>query len=222
MFERTLASSANNEEEPLKDEEDTSTATGEAEDNETDEEEDTSTNESESDQDNDDESVEALKARLEKAEQDRDNYKAGMLSAKGKKRAEAGDVSETKGVVDVNEDAVNKVLAKREEQKALSNTISSTHADYIPELVDDNQYNQIIGYLPRNVDKTSYDSIVRGLKLATKMWKEDKGIKDKSPKKDTGLQTTKSSTSTGSAKKAERKTGERKILKGNTGVESWF
>ena len=212
------SSSKNTEEEieeTLKDEEDTSTETGESAENETESEEDTSTNETEDGE----ETVEALKARLEKAEQDRDNYKQGMLSAKGKKRAEGG-ISENK-IADVNEEAVVKVLAKREEQKALQNTILPKHPDYIPELVDDNQYQQIIGYLPRSVDKTSYESIVRGLKLATKMWKEERGIVDKSSKKNTGLQTSKSSVASNTSAKVE-KTGERKILKSNTGPKTWF
>lgn len=212
------------EDKTLKNEEDTSTATGEAEEeNETESEEDTSTNDSETTEDKteeveEEESVEALKARLEKAEKDRDNYKQGMLSAKGKKRVDEGLTKETK--TDVSEEAVIKVLSKREEQKALQNTIISTHPDYIPELVDDNQYQEIIGYLPRNVDKTSYDSIVRGLKLATEMWKKDKGIQDKQPKKDTGLQTTKSTTSTGTTKPVVK--SGRKILKQSGGIDTWY
>ena len=220
MLERTLIKapvfSSNEEdssEETLKDEEETSTATGEAEENETESEEDTSINESEesneqssNDEESEDnsgeESVEALKARLGKAEADRDNYKRGMLSAKSKTRGETG-LSERPIIGDVNEAVVTAVLEKRTEKEALFNTITPGNKDYIHELVDDNQYQQIIGYLPRNVDKTSYESIVRGLKMATKMWKEDKGIKDKSSKKDTGLQTSKSSVASGSKKETD-------------------
>jgi hypothetical protein len=215
-FERTIA---NKEEETLKTEEETSTATGEAVENETDTEEDTSTNETDTEGGESEESVEALKVRLQKAEEDRDNYKNGMLVAKGKKRGEEGLQTE-KYVPDVNEEAVVKVLSKREEQKALHNTIDTKSPDYIPELVDDNQYNEIIGYLPRNVDKTSYDSIVRGLKLATEMWKKERGIQDKSPKKDTKLQTTKSTTSSGTTKPVKNE--GRRILKGYSGVNTWF
>ena len=208
-------------EETLKEEEDTSTDTGKSEENDTDDEEDTSNNDSDSSDtdEEDDDSVEALKARLQKAEEDRDNYKKGMLSAKSKKRADKG-LSKTDKQVDVNEEAVVKILSKREEGKALANTINSVHSDYIPELVDESQYNEIIGFLPRNVDKTSYSSIVRGLKLATKMWKDERGIKDKSSKKDTGLQTTKSTNSSGGSK--TEKKNERKILKKQNGACSWF
>jgi len=225
MLKRTLASANHSEEETkeeetLKDEEDTSTATGEAEENETESEEDTSTNEADDTEGEEgEESVEALKARLQKAEEDRDNYKQGMLSAKGKKRGEEGLTKTVK--TNVSEEAVMKVLAKREEQKALQNTISPKHSDYIPELVDDNQYQEIIGYLPRNVDKTSYESIVRGLKLAVKMWKEERGIVDKQSKKTTDLHTTKSSVA-GDSGKTELKKSERKILQKRSGPESWF
>ena len=208
-------------EETLKEEEDTSTDTGKSEENDTDDEEDTSNNDSDSSDtdEEDDDSVEALKARLQKAEEDRDNYKKGMLSAKSKKRADKG-LSKTDKQVDVNEEAVVKILSKREEGKALANTINSVHSDYIPELVDENQYNEIIGYLPRNVDKTSYSSIVRGLKLATKMWKEEKGIKDKSAKKDTELQTSK--TKTASASPKEKKKSRLSLLKDDSSVDSWY
>ena len=217
---RTLDST---EEETLKEEEDTSTDTGKSEENDTDDEEDTSSNDSDSDvgddDEDDEESVEALKARLQKAEEDRDNYKKGMLSAKSKKRVDKG-LTKTSKPVDVNEEAMVKILSKREEKKALVNTISSAHSDYIPELVDENQYNEIIGYLPRNVDKTSYSSIVRGLKLATKMWKEEKGIKDKSAKKDTNLQTTKTTTASNST--AKKKKSGLKLLVDDSSVDSWY
>jgi len=223
-FERTLASVADNdvaEEETLIEEEETSTSGGsEEEENETESEEDTSINESDDEESEDEESVEELKARLEKAESDRDNYKRGMLSVKGKKRAEEG-LGDKAEVGDVNEQAVLSVLGKRTEKQALSNTILPKHDDYIPELVDDNQYQEIIGYLPRNIDKTSYESIVRGLKLATKMWKEDRGIKDKPAKKSTILNTTKSGTASGKTGSV-KKEGVRKIIRKQDNASSWY
>ena len=209
------------ENETLNTEEDTSSATGEAEENETEEEEDTSNNESESLEDEEDEeSVEALKARLEKAENDRDNYRQGMLTAKGKQLSDENIFEKKEEELDVNEKAVLKVLAKREEQKAMQNIIDSKHKDYIPELTKNEQFREIIGFLPRNVDTTSYDSIVRSLKLATKMWKEDRGIVDKSPKKDTGLLNTKSNTASQGG--TEKKKVERVILKRQAPVTDWY
>ena len=220
-LKRTLESSAENaEEETLNNEEETSTLAGQEKKNEIDNEEETSINESdESDDDSEDEeSIEELRLKLESAETDRDNYKKGMLAAKGKNRS----IEEPKAKaekVDVNEAAVEAVLAKKTEKQALINTITSGHKDYIPELVTESQYQEIIGYLPRNLDKTSYESVVRGLKLATKMWKEDRGIKETKSSKATDLSTTKSKTS--STAKAEKKTG-RSILKGTSGVDTWY
>ena len=217
-MEDTRTLEASTEEENLK-EEDTSTETGKSEENETDSEEDTSTNESTSDEgDDEEEYVPLTKEEHEALIEEKDNYKEGMLSAKGKNRGKKGLEKDVKK--DVSEEAVVKVLSKREESKALNNTINSKHDDYIPELVDDNQYNQIIGFLPRNVDKTSYESIVRGLKQATKMWKDDRGIVDKSSKKDTGVQTTKSKSSSGSTGKVAKK--GLKILKPDNGASTWF
>ena len=150
---------------------------------------------------------------------ERDNYKQGMLSAKASKRSLA-EVEE-KSTVDVNEEVVMGVLSKQKEKEALKNTISPKHQDYIPELIDDNQYNEIIGYLPRNVDKTSYESIVKGLKLATKLWKEERGIVDKPVKKQTDLHTTKS-TSSSSGNVEVKKASGRKILKGGSGPAGWY
>jgi hypothetical protein len=222
-FERTLASADESvEEETLIEEEETSTSDGpEEEENEVELEEETSINESEDEESEDEDSVEALKAELEQAKSDRDNYKKGMLSAKGKKRAEEGIDEDTTEHVDVNEATVLAVLGKKTEKEALSNTLIPKHKDYIPELVDDNQYQEILGYLPRNIDKTSYNSIVKGLKLATKMWKSDKGIKDKSSKKSTILNTTKSGTVSGKTGTV-KKDGVRKLIKKQDGATTWY
>ncbi|MFH2030827.1 MAG: hypothetical protein ABIJ40_09480 [Bacteroidota bacterium] len=203
--------------ETLKDEEDTSTATGEAEENETETtddasseagseendmeaEEDTSTNEAE-EAEATEEKVTLSKAEYDKVIKERDNYKQGMLSAKAKKRGlQITDEEQPK--VDLNEKVVMGVLEKQSEKAALRNTINSKHGDYIPELVDDANYQEIVAYLPRSMDKSDYGSIVKSLKIATRMWKEDKGINYKSPKKDTGLQTSKTSTVSGSKKEA--------------------
>jgi hypothetical protein len=225
-FERTLASTEEKstddaEEITLNEEEETSTSVGEEEENEESLEEDTSTNESEDEESEDEESIEALRAELDQAKSDRDNYKKGMLSAKSKKRAEAGITGDVVAVGDVNEQAVTAVLERRTEKEALVNTINAGHDDYIPELVKDSQYQEIIGYLPRNIDKTSYASIVKGLKLATKMWKSDRGIKDKSTKKSNSLNTSKSGVASGESGKT-KKSGNRKIIQKEKGVGTWY
>lgn len=244
-FDKTKASSSGNsdedveKEEDLKDEEDTSTSSGQEDENTEAQEEDTSTNdeESEGDESNDDSadddsendgeedenSVEYWKQKAKKAEEEKDNYKQGMLSAKAKKRTiDAPKVKEDKP--NVNEAVVMSVLAKQNEQKVLREVINPKSSLYIPELVDDDKYYEIITYLPRNLDKSSPETIHKALKLATKMWKEDKGIQDKP--KDTGkkaradLSSSRSASAGGST--PPKKSSDRKIIKKSASMSEWY
>lgn len=242
-FDRTKKSSAGNTEadaeEDLKDGEETPEEDGHSENNEEGEEGDTSKDDDESEEDSeespdedqeedDDEEIvvpdgedpaEFWKARAIKERQEKENYKKGLISKKaGDRNLQKKDKKEEKP--DVNEAIVNGVLEKKNEREVLKNVINSKHQDYIPELVDDDQYAAIIGYLPRNLDKSNPASIVKALKLATKMWKEDNGIVDKAPKKKNDLHVSKSGTSGGSQK--EQKSGGRKILKTSGGPETWY
>mgnify|MGYP001571152898 CR=1 FL=1 len=223
-FEKTKKAADGHTEEDvaddLKDEEVTSTDTGQSDD--TDSEEDTSTNDTANDDDADEESGEGVdwEARALKAEEDRDNYKRGMLSAKGR-TIDTPKLHQKPTKVDVTEEAVVSVLEKQNERKVLKDVVDSRSKDYIPELVDENQYNQIIGYLPRNLDKSNQESIVRALRFAVRAWKDDKGIKDKPPKqKGTELSHTKGEG--GSGAPGNEKTSGRKILKSSTGMKDWY
>jgi hypothetical protein len=219
-FEKTRAiehseAEVQEEENDLKETEETVSEDGHSEEETTEPEEDTSTNES---AEEDEESVDTLKERLAKAERDRDNYKQGMLSEKAKKRV-ISDSSETEGA-DVNEQVVLEVLGKQSEKTALRNTIDPKHSDYIPELVDDTNYQEIISYLPRSIDKSDYNSIVKSLKIATKIWKDEKGISDKpvkkvsipSPKTTQAKQTT----------DVKKKEGRNIVGKGSVGMDKWY
>ena len=182
-FEKTKAQAEHSEEEvqneqDLKDVEDTTTGDGQPVENESDSEEKTSKNEDEESET--EETIESLKARLAKAESDRDNYKQGIISRKAKSRNLVDEVERPE--VDLNEQVVMGVLEKQTEKAALRNTIDPKHSDYIPELVDDFNYQEIITYLPRSMDKGDYNSIIKSLKLATRLWKEEKGIEDKPAK----------------------------------------
>jgi len=220
-FERTKEASESHSEEEvqeetndLKPDEETSAEVGHQEEENSDSEEDTSTNE-----ELDENSAEYWKTKAQKMEEERDNYKQGMLSAKAKKRSlDIAPVVSPK--VDLNESAVLEVLGKQSEKKALQNTIDSKHPDYIPELVDDSKYNEILAYLPRNMDKGDYESIVRSLKLATRLWREDKGIKSPTQKKNSipGSKTTQVS---GQAPSKPQQF-ERKFLKTQPGMENWY
>lgn len=241
-FDRTKKSSESNTEadaeNDLKDEEETSDEDGHSENNEDGDEGDTSKDDEESDEGSDDspdegdkdddeeivvpdgeDPAEFYKALALKERKEKENYKKGLISKKaGDRNLQKETKKEEKP--DINEEVVDRVLQKRNEKEVLKNVINSKHQDYIPELVDDDQYNAIIGYLPRNLDKSKPESIVKALKLATKMWKEDNGIVDKAPKKKNDLHTSKSGTS-GSAPK-EQKSGGRKILKTSGGPDTWY
>ena len=176
------------------------------------------------------ETIEELKDRLLKAEKERDNYRDGMLSAKTKGRTIAQLPQKPDEPVepvesDINELVVLSVLEKQNEKKVLRDVIDPRSSNYIPELVDDTQYNEIIGYLPRNLDKSHPDTIVRALKLATKMWKEDNGIEDKPADKGKSvladLATGKTSASSGATPPKEQK-GGRRIIKPTVPMSDWY
>lgn len=218
----------------------TSTEAGHSEEKQIESEEDTSKNEDESSEQDDDESddsVDYWKQKAMKAERDRDIYKQGLMAKKAKERSidlkpvlqqeESTDEVEQKTYsdVDIDDQKVLSVLERQNEKRVLREVIDPRSSSYIPELVDDTNYNEILGYLPRSLDKSSPESITKALRLATKMWKEDRGIKDKP--KDKGksvasdLSSVKSSVSGGSAPRVETK-GLRKILKKKPSVQDWY
>ena len=177
------------------------------------------------------------KSRAEKAETERDNYKQGLLNEKASKRAltfqpkvekpapvesEADDEEPAKATID--EGIVRSVIYKDNEKKALRDVVDSKSKLYIPELVDDVQYNEVIAYLPHSIDKSSVDTIHRALRVAVQAWKYDRGIND--TPKDSGASAKASIASVKSASSAsspkEQKPQGRKILKSQTGMSGWY
>lgn len=194
------------EEKDFNEEEVTSTEDGHSDENETEE-------------GGEEETLDYWKQRAEKAESDRDNYKEGLLSVK-KKRDLSVDRPE-KNQVDVSEDKVVSVLDKRNERAALEDVVNPKSDAYIPELVDDAQYNQIIGYLPRNLDKSSPQKIVRALKVATKLWQEDHGLTEAPKAKDkSGELATMSTKPSGEVAEGEKQ--KRTILKKHQSIDQWY
>lgn len=134
------------------------------------------------------ETVESLKEKLKKAETDRDNYRKGLLSQKAKDRSLTdSQQEESKENVDVSAEVVRRELDAREEKKAWREVLNPDSSHYLPELLDDVQYKEIIAYLPRNVDRSSVDGIAKALRIAVNSWKIDRGMplspaKKKSPK----------------------------------------
>jgi len=220
------------QEDGLNEEDDTSTEDGHSEENETELEEDTFINESDESEGSEDESseetVEFWKERATKAERDRDNYKQGLLSAKGKRRTLDGitedktSPSPKETSMDVDEEKVFRVLEKKNEKDALRLVLDSESEHYIHELMDDRQYNEIIGYIPRNLDRSSVESVVKNLKIATKIWKEIKGFDSKPRKKDksgelASMRTTPNQQQGGGTKKEKRSLLPRKVS-----VDEWY
>lgn len=228
-FEKTRQLSEGHTDEDLKNDEE-STGTDQPEEETDSVEEDTSLKD---DSDEEEESVESLKERLAKAEADRDNYKQGMLSAKGKNRTiSKTEEPKQESTVDVDEEKVLKTIYKVNEQKVLRDVINPSSKNYMPELVPDDQYKEIVNYLPRNIDRSSDEGIVRALKLAVNSWKYDKGdiskdeytkgVKDGVAKAKTSeLASTQGVSSQGKAVKKEKKTG-RKILTSGTTPSDWY
>lgn len=220
-FEKTKAVAQHSEEEveqeveEVKPAEETATEAPQSEEQTPEAEEETSNNEDEESEPQ--ESVEDLKDRLAKAERDRDNYKQGLLSKKAKERLIT--TPEHDSEVEINEQVVMEVLEKQQEKSALKNTIDPKHSDYIPELVDDFNYNEIISFLPRNVDKSDYNSIVKSLKLATKIWKEEKGIKDKPA---TGVNIPSPKTMQAKESKVIKQPNKKTFFKPAQKMEDWY
>src|SRR3990167_8577338 len=73
------------------------------------------------------------------------------------------------------EESIRAVLYKDNEKKALRESINPKSDFFIPELVEDKNFNVIVSYLPRSLDRSSPEAIHKALSLATRMWKEENG-----------------------------------------------
>ena len=148
------------------------------------------------------ETVETLKAKLTETEEERDNYKTGLLKAKEKAK-------EKKSEPVVNDDIdekVNSAMFKANEKTAL-NEVSDPESKYhIPELVDRKMYDKVVGYLPANLDKSTVGTIHRGLKAALAAYNSVEGTKedDREEGKEAKADLLKSSKSSGSSSKGEK------------------
>ena len=191
------------------------------------------------------ESIEDLKMRLAKAERDKDLYKNDLLAIKrGKRNLDSSIETPPKkeyveknnefDETDITEERILNVLYKQNEREALQNITLPSHPDYIPELVDDLQYNEIINYLPRNIDKKSSKGIVRALRTAVVAWKHDRGLNDTNNEFKKGkrqglaearvkdLTSTNNNTISGSKNFRTPPKGERKILKKASTPQTWY
>lgn len=126
------------------------------------------------------ETTEQLKARLEKAESEKERYKNDLLALKKSGKAGKQPKHET-----LSETAIDAAINRRNEKSVLKRVTDEKDDFFIPELVDDAKFNEIVGYLPRNIDRSSEKSIHKALKLAVNAYKLDKGEKNEKREKNT-------------------------------------
>lgn len=126
------------------------------------------------------ETTEQLKARLEKAESEKERYKNDLLALKKSGKAGKQPKNET-----LSETAIDAAINRRNEKSVLKRVTDEKDDFFIPELVDDAKFNEIVGYLPRNIDRSSEKSIHKALKLAVNAYKLDKGEKNEKREKNT-------------------------------------
>lgn len=132
---------------------------------------------------------------------------------------------ETARKADPEEGKILSVLHRENERKVLRSVVTEGDPLYIPELVSDENYNQIVGYLPRNVDRSSEKSIHKSLQTAVRLWKEDRGKAGDGEKPKNAAAELSTSRGQGSGKAGEGEkpsSGGRKILKQGSGIDSWY
>lgn len=251
----SVANRSEDQEEDLKDEADPSTGAGQPEEDvegedQEDADEGASADEKDNQQNNkaaeDTNSLDYWKSRAEKAERNEANYREGMLIAKGAERTLDGkatpkpqpkkevvddtvddveDDDKPQPTHDVDEEKVLSVIYNQNERAALKSVHNPRSQEFIPELMDDRNYNQIIGYLPRNIDRSNPTSIIKALRIAVRNWKEDMGVKDEKPKDND--KTVKANLATvqnpsGGTAKAKPKPTGRKLIKPATRMSEWY
>ena len=120
------------------------------------------------------------------------------------------------------EESIRAVLYKDNEKKALRESINPKSDFFIPELVEDKNFNAIVSYLPRSVDRSSPEAIHKALTLATRMWKEDNGEGSaKKEKPEAELVATRGAAGGGSERPEAVKKG-RTFLKKVPSLDDWY
>lgn len=122
------------------------------------------------------ETVESLKARLAKAEEERENYKKGMLKYKSKTKGEVVDEDEDEDeevdVKGVATQAATQVIEKANEKSAIAQFTNK-----YPALKDPKAWNEVLlNYNPKN-GKGSVDDIQKDLEAALMLAKHYGGGK---------------------------------------------
>lgn len=211
------------DEEDLKQEVDTSSEADQSEENEVEQEGDTSINDAEADVQTEEPD---LRAELEKIKRERDNYKEGLLVLKSKKRKLTEDVvaddSEEEPEADEVKTRVQEVLYEQNEKRALKEVITDTSPLYLPELVDDGQYRDIMGYLPRVIDRSSVEGVAKALRIAVNSWKSDHGIPLTSPKKDKSGEIATLKSTPSNKVNDNTKTERKRVIPQKSSYQNWY
>lgn len=186
----------------------------EVEDAEVEDEASTEEIESESEEKDD---VAKLREENEALKRDRDNYKEGLLAVKKRKLEEKPEPQPYEEEIRTK---VDEVLQEKNEQHVLKDVINPKSSNYMPELVKESQYQDILQYLPRKIDRTSKEGVLKSLRIAVNGWKQANGIKDKVKDKASELAT---SNSVPAGRTNDNTVTERKrVIPKQTGPSTWY
>lgn len=171
------------------------------------------------------ETPEVLKEKLKEAEDRADKAKKDLLALKASRREakRAKPEANAAGASGV-ESAIDLALNRRNEQSVLRKTVDENSPFFIPELVEEKQYRQIIGYLPRNMDRSTEEGIHKALKLAVVSWKADRGdgkVKDR-PNRAAAEAAASGTGPGGGGRQVEAKPSGFKLLKKQQEIGTWY
>lgn len=159
-----------------------------------------------------------VQVEFNKLKEERDNYEKGMIAAKKKAKIEKKLPVAPKD--DIDEKVLN-VLYKENEKTAIKAVVDSESEHYIAELVDDDTWKAVMGYLPVNLDKSSVKTIHKGLKAALAAYKSVEGTQEGvDESKEAKADLLKSSKSSGTAPKGD--TPPTLNIPKSTGMQDWF
>ena len=117
------------------------------------------------------EQVTLSKNEYEKLTSDLGNYRKATIESKVKTRTLGMTPPADEDDGGAVEKKVWNVLYQKNQNDALRSVLNPKSEYYIPELDPDDQYNEIISYLDGRLDKSSTETIIKGLKRAVLAWK---------------------------------------------------
>jgi len=165
-----------------------------------------------------DDDIAKLREENETLRRDRDNYKEGLLAVKKRKLEEKPEPQPYEEEIRTK---VDEVLQEKNEQQVLKDVINPKSSNYMPELVKESQYQDILQYLPRKIDRTSQEGVVKALRIAVSGWKQATGFKDKAKDKASELATSHSVPS-GRTNNEVSSPDRKRVIPKQTGPDGWY